>query len=145
MASVTPMKWREAISAVELINSPEYKNASKEDQAFLRDSLMQRTKALDPTGERLIDLATSWNTPQARQEILNQQLAFDKARGEQQMKYRMTNDIIGNLGQAARAAFGGYGVSPDYMGQAVGNIGNAYLAGLQAMPTVAPQVGKRYF
>lgn len=84
-------------------------------------------------------------TKEGRQEIIDQQLALDKARGEQQMKYRMTNDIIGNLGQAARAAFGGYGVSPDYLGQAVGNVGNAYLAGLQAVPRVAPQVGQRYF
>jgi hypothetical protein len=84
-------------------------------------------------------------SPKGRREILEQQLEFDKARGEQQMRYRMINDTIGNLGQAARAAFGGYGVSPDYMGQAIGNIGNAYLAGLQAVPRVAPQVGQRYF
>ncbi len=128
-----------------LINSPEYQKASDADKSFMRDFVMQRGKTVDPAGDRLVDWAISQNTPEARQKILEQQLAFDKARGEQQMKYRMTNDIIQNIGQAARAAFGGYGVSPDYMGQAVGNIGNAYLAGLQAVPRVAPQVGQRYF
>jgi hypothetical protein len=128
-----------------LINSPEYQKASDADKTFMRDYVMQKGKSVDPAGERLIDWAISQSTPEARQKILEQQLAFDKARGEQQMKYRMTNDIIGNLGQAARAAFGGYGVSPDYMGQAIGGAGNAYLAGSQAIPRVAPQVATRFF
>lgn len=84
-------------------------------------------------------------SPQGRKEILQQQLEFDKARGEQMQKYRMINDTIANVGQAARAAAGGYGLSPDYVGQSVANVGNAYLAGLQSMPRIAPQVGQRYF
>ncbi len=131
-----------------LFGSEEYKNASPEEKAWLRESY---NKQLDPDAKLteyiggMLEQNRWMNTPEGRKQLLDQQLAFDKARGEQQMKYRMTNDIIGNLGQAARAAFGGYGVSPDYLGQAVGNVGNAYLAGLQAVPRVAPQVGQRYF
>jgi hypothetical protein len=128
-----------------ILSSPDYQKLSEGDKGRLFGFYSEQARRQDPAGERLVDWAISQNTPEARQKILEQQLAFDKARGEQQMKYRMTNDIIGNLGQAARAAFGGYGVSPDYLGQAVGNVGNAYLAGLQAVPRVAPQVGQRYF
>jgi hypothetical protein len=85
------------------------------------------------------------NTPEGREQLIQQQLRLDKARGDQQMKYALTGKLIDFAGQAARAAAGGYGVSPDYIGQAVGGAGNAYLAGLQAVPPVAPQVGKRYF
>lgn len=127
------------------INSPEYQKASDSDKDFIRQSFLNKQKNADPASERLVDWAISQGTPEARQKILEQQLAFDKARGDQQQRYRMTNEIIGNIGQAARAAFGGYGVTPDYLGQAVGNVGNAYLAGLQAAPRIAPQVGQRYF
>lgn len=127
-----------------LIQSPEYKNASDADKQFMRDFYMQGQKSNDPSADRLVDWAISQSTPEARQKILEQQLAFDRARGEQMQKYRMINDTIANLGQAARAAGGGYGLTPDYIGQSVANIGNAYLAGRQ-IPTVAPQVGQRYF
>ncbi len=131
-----------------LLGSEEYKNASPEEKAWMRESYGKQSgpdAQLTSYIGSMLEQNRWMNTPEGRKQLLEQQLAFDKARGEQQMKYRMTNDIIGNLGQAARAACGGYGVSPDYMGQAIGNIGNAYLAGSQAIPRVAPQVGQRYF
>lgn len=131
-----------------VIQSPEYQKASDADKQFLREAFSQQQKGTDPSADRLVDWAISQNTPEARQKILEQQLAFDKARGEQMQKYRMINDTIANIGQAARAAaggFAGYGLSPDYIGQGVANVGNAYLSGLQAMPKIAPQVGQRYF
>ena len=85
------------------------------------------------------------DTPEGRAKILQQQLDFDRARGEQMQKYRMINDTIANLGQAARAAGGGYGLTPDYLGQSYANVCNAYLAGLHVMPKVAPQVGQKFF
>ena len=128
-----------------LIQSPEYKNASDADKQFMRDFYMQGQKSSDPSADRLVDWAISQSTPEARQKILEQQLAFDKARGQEMQRYRMTNDIIANLGQAARAAAGGYGLTPDYLGQSYANVGNAYLAGLHVMPKVAPQVGQKFF
>lgn len=128
-----------------VIQSPEYQKASDADKQFLREAFSQQQKGIDPSADRLVDWAISQSTPEARQKILEQQLAFDKARGQEMQRYRMTNDIIANLGQAARAAGGGYGLTPDYLGQSYANVGNAYLAGLQAMPRVAPQVGQKYF
>ena len=128
-----------------LLQSPDYQKASDPDKQFLRDIYSQRQKGFDPASERLVDWAISQSTPEARQKILQQQLEFDRARGEQMQKYRMINDTIANLGQAARAAAGGSSFSPDYVGQSYANVGNAYLAGLQSRPTIAPQVGQRYF
>lgn len=128
-----------------VIQSPEYQKASDADKQFLREAFSQQQKGTDPSADRLVDWAISQSTPEARQKILEQQLAFDKARGQEMQKYRMINDTIANLGQAARAAGGGYGLTPDYLGQGISNVGNAYLAGLQAMPRVAPQVGQKYF
>jgi len=128
-----------------LIGSPEYQGLSDADKQFARDVYLRQQGSINPAENKLIDWAIQQNTPEARQKILEQQLAFDKARGEQQQKYRMTNDIIANIGSAARSAFGGGRLPYDYLGQAVGNIGNAYLAGLQTQPSAAPQVGKRYF
>jgi hypothetical protein len=60
------------------------------------------------------------------------------------MKYRMTNDIISNMGKAAYAAFGGGRLPYEYVGQGM-NVGPAYLAGRQAVGVPAPVVGQRYF
>lgn len=126
------------------LGSEQYKSASPEDKDFLRSVYKEKIRGYDPAGERLIDWAISQNTPEARQKILEQQLAFDKARGEQMQKYRMTNDIIANLGSAARSAFGS-NLPVDFYGQGYANIGNAYLSGRQSVNPVAPQVGQRYF
>ncbi len=127
------------------LNAPEYQNLSDTDKSFAREAFMAQSKAADPTGERLIDWAIQQNTPEARQKILEQQLQFDKARGEQQMKYRMTNDIISNMGKAAYSAFGGGRLPYEYLGQSMANAGNAYLAGRQTGGIAAPVVGQRYF
>jgi len=63
-------------------------------------------------------------------------LAFYKAQGDQQMKYRMTNDIIANLGAGARAAFGGY-QDPELLVRASAGLGNAYSRGAAATQNLA--------
>ena len=68
---------------------------------------------------------------QQRQQALEDQLAYAKAQGDQMMKYRMTNDIIANLGSAARAAFAQY-TDPYAIARNVSGIGAAYTAGLEA-------------
>jgi len=123
------------------LSSPEYQALSETD----KPRAIEMFKSTDPAGERLIDWAIQQNTPEAREKLLKQQLEFDKARGEQQMKYRMTNDIISNMGKAAYSAFGGGRLPYDYLGQSMANVGNAYLAGRQAVGVPAPVVGQRYF
>jgi hypothetical protein len=123
------------------LSSPEYQALSESD----KPRAIEMFKSADPAGERLVDWAIEQNTPEARQKIIEQQLALDKARGEQQMKYRMTNDIISNMGKAAYAAFGGGGVPYEYLGQSMANAGNAYLAGRMSGNPAAPVVGQRYF
>ena len=63
-------------------------------------------------------------------------LDFYKAQGDQQMKYRLTNDIIANLGAGARAAFGGY-QDPELLVRASAGLGNAYSRGAAATQGLA--------
>jgi hypothetical protein len=63
-------------------------------------------------------------------------LEFYKAQGDQQMKYRLTNDIIANLGAGARAAFGGY-QDPELLVRASAGLGNAYSRGAAATQGLA--------
>jgi hypothetical protein len=58
-------------------------------------------------------------------------LEFYKAQGDQQMKYRLTNDIIANLGAGARAAFAGY-TDPAEIARLTAGIGDAYARGAAA-------------
>jgi hypothetical protein len=58
-------------------------------------------------------------------------LEFYKAQGDQQMKYRLTNDIIANLGAGARAAAAGY-TDPAEIARMTGGIGEAYARGAAA-------------
>ena len=58
-------------------------------------------------------------------------LDFYKAQGDQQMKYRLTNDIIANLGSGARAAFAGY-TDPAEIARMTAGIGDAYARGAAA-------------
>lgn len=66
-----------------------------------------------------------------RKKALEDQLAYAKAQGDQMMKYRMTNDIIANLGSAARSAFARY-TDPGAIAQGIAGIGSAYAQGLEA-------------
>ena len=66
-----------------------------------------------------------------RQQTLKDYLAYAKEMGDQQMKYRMTNDIIANLGSAARSAFSRY-TDPRAIAQGIAGIGSAYAQGAQA-------------
>jgi hypothetical protein len=58
-------------------------------------------------------------------------LEFYKAQGDQQMKYRLTNDIIANLGAGARAAAAGY-TDPAEIARLTSGIGDAYARGAAA-------------
>jgi hypothetical protein len=134
------------------LNSPEYKSLPDSDQQFVREYNLNQSKFSNPTEApfnkalgTLLEQSAYNQTPEGRQKLLEQQLAYDKTRGDQQMKYRMTNDIISNLGKAAYSAFGGGRLPYDYVAQGIGNVGNAYLAGRQAIGIPAPLVGQRYF
>jgi hypothetical protein len=80
---------------------------------------------------RLIRESDPERQRQARKEILDDQLAYAKQLGDQMMKYRMQNDIIANLGSAARSAFSRY-TDPGAIANRIGGIGTAYAQGLQA-------------
>ena len=69
------------------------------------------------------------NTPEARaaerKQYLQDQLAYNKEQGDQQMKYRMVNDIIANIGSGSRAAFSRYS-DPAALATSLGTVGDAY-------------------
>jgi len=70
---------------------------------------------------------------------------FYKEQGDQMMKYRMTNDIIANLGLAARAAFSPYS-NPERVYTARQQIPGTILAGTQQIPFPTERnIGIRYF
>jgi hypothetical protein len=134
--------WKDTMDQAEAISKSSLPDAAKQE-AFkaLYSPDAQLMGFLGPT----LQQAAYNQTPEGRKQLLQQQLEFDKARGEQQMKYRMTNDIISNMGKAAYAAFGGGGVPYEYLGQSMANMGNAYLAGRMSGTPAAPVVGQRYF
>jgi hypothetical protein len=135
-------RWQETLAQAEAIAKSSLPDAAKQEgikSVFSPDA--QLTGYLGST----LQQAAYNQTPEGRKKLLEQQLEFDKARGEQQMKYRMTNDIISNMGKAAYAAFGGGGVPYEYLGQSMANMGNAYLAGRMSGTSAAPVVGQRYF
>ena len=69
------------------------------------------------------------NNPAARaaerKQYLQDQLAYNKEQGDQQMKYRMMNDIIANIGSGARAAVSRYS-DPAALAASLGTVGDAY-------------------
>jgi hypothetical protein len=68
---------------------------------------------------------------QQRKQTLEDQLAYAKAQGDQMMKYRLTNDIISNLGQAAKSAFARY-TDPADIANRISNVGTGYAQALEA-------------
>jgi hypothetical protein len=96
---------------------------------------------LEKAGQRM--------TPEYEKEKFDRELKaakeFYKEQGDQMMKYRMTNDIISNLGLAARAAFSPYS-TPDRIYSAQQQIPGTILAGTQQIPFPTERnVGIRYF
>ena len=69
------------------------------------------------------------NTPEARaaerKQYLQDQLAYNKEQGDQQMKYRMMNDIIANIGSGAKAAVSRYS-DPAALAASLGTVGDSY-------------------
>jgi hypothetical protein len=134
--------WKDTMDQAKAISESSLPDAAKQEAyKAIYSPDAQLTGYLGST----LQQAAYNQTSEGRKKLLEQQLEFDKARGEQQMKYRMTNDIISNMGKAAYAAFGGGGVPYEYLGQSMANAGNAYLAGRMSGNPAAPVVGQRYF
>jgi hypothetical protein len=134
--------WKDTLDQAEAISKSSLPDAAKQ-KAF--EALYSPDAQLTGYLGASLQQAAYNQTPEGRKKLLEQQLEFDKARGEQQMKYKMTNDIISNLGKAAYSAFGGGRLPYEYLGQSMANVGNAYLAGRQTGAVAAPVVGQRYF
>jgi hypothetical protein len=84
------------------------------------------------TLEEIIGPGIAWSlSPEGQAEQRKAALDFYKQQGDQQMKYRLTNDIIANLGAGARAAFAGY-TDPGEIARMTAGIGDAYARGAAA-------------
>ena len=79
----------------------------------------------------LLSLLNPEYQAQRQQQELERAGTFYKQLGDQMEKYRMTNEIIGNIGQAAKAAFMKY-PDPSTLANIYGNVGAAYSQGLEA-------------
>ena len=134
--------WKDTMDQAEAISKSSLPDAAKQE-AF--KALYSSDSQLSGFIGSALQQSAYNQTPEGRKQLLQQQLEFDKARGEQQMKYKMTNDIISNMGKAAYSAFGGGRLPYEYLGQSMANVGNAYLAGRMSGGTSAPVVGQRYF
>jgi len=66
-------------------------------------------------------------------------LEIEKARGDQMMKYRLTNDIIANLGSIGRAAFSRVS-DPNAIYRGMQDIANAGVQGAQSNAGLAQQI-----
>ena len=119
----------EGLGQGSIFNNPEYQKLSDKDK-----ELYMRTYGPSPDS-RLIDRFTSpeyMAQQEAMQErTLQKGLAAYKQMGDQQMKYRLTNDIIANIGAGARAAAAGY-TDPSVIGRMTAGIGDAYTRGAAA-------------
>lgn len=84
------------------------------------------------TLDEVLARGIGWSmSPEGQAEQRKAALEFYKAQGDQQMKYRLTNDIIANLGAGARAAFAGY-TDPGEIARMTAGIGDAYARGAAA-------------
>jgi len=88
-----------------------------------------RDKPLDYAIAVSLNTQQQQNTPAARaderKQYLQDQLAYNKAQGDQQMQYRMVNDIIANIGSGARAAVSRYS-DPASLAASLGTVGDSY-------------------
>ena len=113
----------------DIFNNPDFRKMPPDLQRLYLDKY-------GPSPEnRFLDRITS-------DEFLKQQEAMEDRRlekglaayqkmGDQQMKYRLTNDIIANLGAGARAAAAGY-TDPAEIARMTSGIGDAYARGAAA-------------
>lgn len=90
---------------------------------------VMREKPLDYALAVSLNRQLEQNTPEARaaerKQYLQDQLAYNKEQGDQQMKYRMMNDIIANIGSGAKAAVSRYS-DPAALAASLGTVGDAY-------------------
>ena len=104
-------------------------------------------KGLSPQGEAefirakegeksLYGMLGYMNDPARQKQQLDNALAYAKAQGDQQMRYRMQNDIVANLGQAAKAAFSRYS-DPTPIANMIANSGAAYAEGARGASNLA--------
>lgn len=113
----------------------------KESEAFQKNPVGTLQQYLDiPVNQQLTQSMLQQFDPgfqhQKQKQEIDTYLAYAKQLGDQQMKYRMTNDIIANLGSAARSAFARY-TDPGAIANRIGGIGTAYAQGLQASSGLA--------
>lgn len=114
--------------AKQLFDSAQYKNGTPEQQAVYRGYL---PTAGSSDTQSLFDIVRYQMSPEYKNAERQAALEFYKAQGDQQMKYRLTNDIIANLGAGARAAAAGY-TDPAEIARMTAGIGDAYARGAAA-------------
>jgi hypothetical protein len=104
---------------------------------------VMREKPLDYALAVSLNRQQEQNTPEARaaerKQYLQDQLAYNKAQGDQQMQYRMVNDIIANIGSGAKAAVSRYS-DPSALAASYGTVGDAY-ANASAKTAYLAQLG----
>jgi hypothetical protein len=83
-----------------------------------------------------LDLIGRFMDPGYQKQQQDAALAFYRAQGDQQMRYRMQNDIVANLGQAAKAAFSRYS-DPTPIANMIANSGAAYAEGARGASNLA--------
>ena len=124
----------EGLGQGSIFNNPEYQKLSDKDK-----ELYMRTYGPSSEGSFI----KQFTSPEymAQQEAIQDRalqkgLAAYKQMGDQQMKYRLTNDIIANIGAGARAAAAGY-TDPSVIGRMTAGIGDAYTRGAAATQGLA--------
>ena len=90
---------------------------------------VMREKPLDYALAVSLNRQLEQNTPEARaaerKQYLQDQLAYNKAQGDQQFNYRMMNEMIANIGSGAKAAVSRYS-DPAALAASLGTVGDAY-------------------
>jgi len=124
----------EGLGEGSIFNNPEYQKLSDKDK-----ELYMRTYGPSSEGSFI----KQFTSPEymAQQEAIEDRrlqkgLAAYKQMGDQQMKYRLTNDIIANIGAGARAAAAGY-TDPSVIGRMTAGIGDSYTRGAAATQGLA--------
>lgn len=107
-------------------------------QQLLYETESKKDPLAGPYAE-LLGQAAYQSSPGGRAELAKQMLEIEKARGDQMMKYRLTNDIIANLGSIGRAAFSRVS-DPNAIYRGMQDIANAGVQGAQSNAGLAQQI-----
>lgn len=137
-----PGGLKERYNEMEAIFGPERAKQLFYDKALKEDPLTGSVQSF-------IDQQLYQNSPAGRAEAAKQMLVTEKERGDQMMKYRLTNDIIANLGSIGRAAFSRVN-DPNAIYRSMQDIANAGVQGAQSNSALMQQIAgsaprARYF